>query len=73
MNDQVGQNDFYISDEDQIMQEDYLDYNSTRDRSRYPIERNMTERQGERNNPLKKYCYGHKTQTFHGDVVVLAN
>ena len=40
MHDQVGQNEFENSNEDQIMQEDDLDYNSVRDRSRSPEERN---------------------------------
>ena len=40
------QSDFENSDEDQIIQEDDLDYNSVRDRSRSPRERNT----GEQNN-----------------------
>ena len=36
MHDLVGQNEFENSDEDQIMQEDDLDYSSVRDRSRSP-------------------------------------
>ena len=51
INDQVGQNVFENSDEDQIMQEDDLDYNSVWDRSRSPRERNTGERQGEGSNP----------------------
>ena len=51
MHDQVGQNEFENSDEDQIMQEDDLDYSSVRDRSRCPRERNTRERQGEQSNP----------------------
>ena len=51
MHDQVGQNEFENSAEDQIMQEDNLDYSSVQDRSRSPRERNMGERQGEQSNP----------------------
>ena len=51
MNDQKGQNEFENSREDQIMQEDDLDYSSVRDRSRSPRERNTGERQGEQSNP----------------------
>ena len=51
MHDQVGQNEFENSDEDQIMQEDGLDYSSVRDRSRSPRERNTGERQAEQSNP----------------------
>ena len=47
MHDQVGQSDFENLDEDQMMQEDDLDYSSVRDRSRPPQERNTGERQGE--------------------------
>ena len=43
MHDQVGQNELENSDEDQIMQEDNLDYSSVRDRSRSPRERNIGE------------------------------
>ena len=50
MPDQVGQNEFENSDEDQIMQEDDLDYSSVRDRSRSPRKRNTGERQGEQSN-----------------------
>ena len=42
MHDQVGQNQFENSDEDQIIQEDNLDYSSVQDRSRLR-ERNMGE------------------------------
>ena len=45
MHDQVGQCEFETSDEDQIMQEDDLDYSSVRDRSRSPRERNTDERE----------------------------
>ena len=38
MHDQVGQNEFENSDQDQIMQEDDPDYSSVRDRSRSPSE-----------------------------------
>ena len=48
---QVGQNKFENSIEDQIIQEDDLDYSSVRDRSKYPTERNTGERQGEQSNP----------------------
>ena len=51
MHDQVGQNEFENSDEDQIKQEDDLDYNSVWDRSRSPRERNTGEKQREQNNP----------------------
>ena len=51
MQDQASQNEFENSDEDQIMQEDNLDYNSVRDWSRSPKERNMGERQREQINP----------------------
>ena len=47
MHDQVGQNEFENSDEDQIMQENNPDYSSVRDRSRSSGERNTGERQGE--------------------------
>ena len=40
MHDQVGKSEFENSDEDQIMQENDLDYSSVRDRSRSPRERN---------------------------------
>ena len=50
MHDQVGQNVFENPDEDQIMQEDDLDYSSVRDRSRSPRERNTGKRQGEQSN-----------------------
>ena len=81
MHDQVGQNEFENSDEDQIMQEDDLDYNSVRDKSRSPGERNIGERQGEQRNPKnetitrrsKRPAKNHKTHTFQGDVVILAN
>ena len=51
MHDQVGQNEFESSNEDQIMQEDGFDYSSVRDRSRSSRERNTGERQGEQINP----------------------
>ena len=54
MHDQVGQNEFENSNEDQIMQEDDLDYSSVRDRSISPRERNTGERQGEQSNPKMK-------------------
>ena len=44
MHDQVGQNEFEDSDEDQIKQEDDLHYCSVQDRSRFPRERNTRER-----------------------------
>ena len=50
MHDQVGQNEFENSDEDQEMQEDDIDYSSVRDRSRSPTGRNTGERQREQNN-----------------------
>lgn len=45
MQDQVGQNEFESSDEDQIMQENAYDYSLARDRSRSPRERNTGERE----------------------------
>ena len=51
MHDQVGQNEFENSDEDQIMLEDNLDYSSVQNRSRSHRERNTGESQGEQNNP----------------------
>ena len=51
MHDQVGQNEIENSDEDQIMQENNLDYSSVQDRSRSPRKRNTVERQGEQSNP----------------------
>ena len=51
MHDQVGQNEFENPDEDQLMQEDDLDYSSVWDRSRFPRERNTGEKQGEQTNP----------------------
>ena len=51
MHDQVGQNEFENSDEDQIMQESYPDYSLVQDRSRSPRERNTGERQGKQSNP----------------------
>ena len=50
MHDQVGQNEFENSDEDQIMQEDNPGYSLVQDRSRSLRERNMGERQGEQSN-----------------------
>ena len=47
----MDQNEFENSDEDQIMQEDNLDYSSVRDRSRSPRERNTRKRQEEQSNP----------------------
>ena len=47
MHDRVDQSEFENSDEDQIMQEDDLDYSSVQDRSRSPRERNT----GEQSNP----------------------
>ena len=47
MYDQVDQNEFENSDEDQIMQDNDPGYNSVWDRSRSPRERNAGERQGE--------------------------
>ena len=44
MHDQVGLSEFENLDEDQIMQEDDLDYSSVWDRSRSPRERNMVEK-----------------------------
>ena len=51
MHNQVGQSEFENSDEDQIMQEDELDYGSERDRSRSPRVKNSRDRQGEQSNP----------------------
>ena len=45
--DQLGQSEFENSDEDQIIQEDDFNYSSMRDRSTFPRERNIGERQGE--------------------------
>ena len=53
MHDQVGYNEFENSDENQIMQENDLDYSSVWDRSRSPKERITWERQGEQSNPRK--------------------
>ena len=50
MHDQEGQNEFENSDEDQIMQEDDLDYSSVRDRYRSHRERNKGVKQGEQSN-----------------------
>ena len=47
MPDQVGQNEFENSNEDQIMQEDDPDYSLVRDRSRSSRERNTREREKE--------------------------
>ena len=47
MHEQVGQSEFENSDENQIMQEDDLEYSSVRDRSRSPRERNTGERDKE--------------------------
>ena len=44
MHDQVGQNEFENSDDDQIMQEDDPDYSSVWVRSKSPRERNTGER-----------------------------
>ena len=49
--DVVGQSDL---DEDQMMQEDDLNYSSVRDRSRSPRERNTGGRQGEKTIPIMK-------------------
>ena len=51
MHDQMGQNEFENSDENQIMQEDDLDYSSVRDRCRSLKEKNTGERQREQSNP----------------------
>ena len=51
MHDQVGQNEFENSDDDQTMQEDDLYYTSVRDRSRSPREINTGERHGGQSNP----------------------
>ena len=47
MHDQVGQSEFENSEENQIMQEDDLDYGSMQDRSWSPRERNTVERDKE--------------------------
>ena len=47
----MGQSELENSDEEQIMQEDKLDYSSVRDRSRSPRERNTGERHGEQSDP----------------------
>ena len=54
MHDQVDQNEFENSDEDQIMQKDDLDDSSVRDRCRSPRERNTGERDKESKAILKK-------------------
>ena len=54
MRDEVDQNEFENSAEDQIMQEDDLDYSSVRDRSRSSREKNTGERQREQSNPENK-------------------
>ena len=51
MHDQVGQNEFENSDDDQIMQEDDFDCDSVRDRTTSLKERNTGERQGEQSIP----------------------
>ena len=51
MYNQVDQSEFENSDEDQIMQEDNLDYSLMQNRSRSPRERNTGKRQGERSIP----------------------
>ena len=75
MFDQVGQKEFENSDEDQIMQEDDLDYCSVRDRSRSPRKRNTGERQREQSNPENETITRRSTRptTFQGDVVILAS
>ena len=45
MNDQEGQNELKKSDEDQIMQEDNLDYSLVWDRSKSSRERNMRDKE----------------------------
>ena len=45
------QNEREISDEDQIMEEEYADYSLGRGRSRSPGGRNMEEREREQSNP----------------------
>ena len=45
------QNECEISDEDQIMEEEYADYSLGRDRSRSPRGRNTEEREGEQGDP----------------------
>ena len=50
MHDQMGQSDFKNLDEDQIMQEDNLDYSSVWDRS-ISQRKNTGERQWEQSNP----------------------
>ena len=54
MHNQVGQNEFENSDEDQIMQEDNLDYSSVRNRSRSPKERNTGGRETRRAKQSRK-------------------
>ena len=64
---QVGQNEFENSDEDQIKQEDDLDYSSVRNRSRSPRERSTGERRGELNvivNQIKSLLI-HPLNTSH--------
>ena len=51
MHDQVVQNEYENSDENQIMQEDDPDYSSGQDRFRSTKERNTGETQGEQSNP----------------------
>ena len=66
MHDQVGQDEFENSDEDQIMQEDDLDYSSVWDRSRSPRERNTGERQGEQSNPENETIARRSTRPTSG-------
>ena len=66
MHDQVGQNEFENSDEDQIMQEDNLDYSSVWDRSRSLRERNTRERPGEQNNLKNETIIRRSTRPTRG-------
>ena len=54
MHDQIGQNEFGNSNEDQIIQEDDPNYSLMWDRSISPRERNTGERQGEQKFPKMK-------------------
>ena len=66
MHDQVGQNEFENSDEDQIMQEGNPDYSLVQDWSRSPRERNTGERQGEQSNPENETITWRSTKPTRG-------
>ena len=66
MHDQVGQNESENSDEDQIIQEDDLEYSLVLDRFKSSKERNTRERQGEQSNPENETITRRSTRPTRG-------